>query len=122
MLPIRDSKTEQLMTNFEMLYNAITYNIALHSDPGVYICSTDMTLIIPKDGRKFNNFSKLIKNSFFLKKFYQYAIIQYVFYHVWSIMTWYLSMEYMITAKKMERYIFYIIKLQIIDTTNLEIR
>ena len=49
MLPIRNSSTEQLMTNFELLYDLITNKIAKNSDPGVYICSTDMTLITPND-------------------------------------------------------------------------
>ena len=45
MLPIRNSTTDLLMTNFEILYDLMTNKIASNSDPGVYICSTDMTLI-----------------------------------------------------------------------------
>ena len=56
-LPFQDKLSCNLITNFDILYNLMTENVCglnketNHSDPGVYICSTDMLFLLPKDGK-----------------------------------------------------------------------
>ena len=58
-LPIQDSDTNNLLTNFDLLYNTMTFQIAnfendkFASDPGIYVCSTDMIFIMPSKGKYF---------------------------------------------------------------------
>ncbi|CAF0975030.1 unnamed protein product [Brachionus calyciflorus] len=54
-LPIQNQETNDLLNNFDLLYNTITYQIAnfenetFKSDPGIYVCSTDMIFSIPQN-------------------------------------------------------------------------
>ena len=51
-LPLQHDTTNNLLTNFDLLYNFMTYQLACfdptnenfgaQSDPGIYVCSTDM--------------------------------------------------------------------------------
>lgn len=59
--PLKDNENNCLMSNFDLIFNTMTYQIAnyqngcFNSDPGVYICSSDMVFYLPKNG-KFKNF------------------------------------------------------------------
>ena len=54
-LPFQDDNYN-LQTNFDLLYKMLTFQIAgldkdvPHSDPGVYVCSTDIIFTMPKYG------------------------------------------------------------------------
>jgi fucokinase len=50
-LPFEDAKTNTYLTNFDLLFDFITRKIAQYSDPGFYICSSDMILEIPNNGQ-----------------------------------------------------------------------
>ena len=45
-----------MTSNFDILYNLMTYKVAgfdkdvAHSDPGIYVCSTDMVYLLPEKG------------------------------------------------------------------------
>ena len=55
-LPFQDKNTNNLLSNFDILYNLMTNQVAGfndiggHSDPGIYVCSTDMIYILPETG------------------------------------------------------------------------
>lgn len=55
-LPIKDPDTFYLKSNFDLLFNMMTFQIAnfqdghFNSDPGVYICSSDMIFNFPIQG------------------------------------------------------------------------
>ena len=62
-LPLQD-ENYNLLTNFDLYYKMMTHQIAgldddlmrglpPHSDPGVYVCSTDVLVMIPKNGKNF---------------------------------------------------------------------
>ena len=49
-LPFQDKNNNNLLTNFDILYDLITYQVAgfsksgAHSDPGIYVCSTGIEI------------------------------------------------------------------------------
>ena len=57
-LPFQDKNNNNLLTNFDILYDLITYQVAgfsksgAHSDPGIYVCSTDMIYLLARTGFK----------------------------------------------------------------------
>lgn len=77
-LPVQDKSTRCPLTNFDMLFHTMSYQIARYeeggfkSDPGVYICSSDIIFLLPHSGK--NRKKKLkyilifIGFSFFLRK------------------------------------------------------
>lgn len=73
-LPYEDANNNTYLTNFDLLFNFINQNVAQHSDPGFYVCSTDMILNIPNDGGQFTNsytFLYSLTHTYFLKKLFQ---------------------------------------------------
>ena len=44
-----DGESEFLVTNFDALFYAVTYQLALGSPPGLWVCSCDMMLKLPAD-------------------------------------------------------------------------
>ncbi len=63
-LPYLNNEKNRLLTNFDLTYEFMTRNIAAHSDPGIFILSTDMVLHVPQTGDFFiNNVIASFQNS-----------------------------------------------------------
>ena len=58
-LPFQDASSHTLLTNFDLLYSTMSDKIAClsasdaeeRSDPGIYVCSTDMIIFMPEAER-----------------------------------------------------------------------
>ena len=57
-LPLQNKATNNILTNFDLLYKFMTYQMACfsknngnaQSDPGIYVCSTDMIFLPSQSG------------------------------------------------------------------------
>jgi hypothetical protein len=71
-LPFMNEQKNRLLTSFDLAYDFITSNVANHSDPGVYVLSTDMVLHVPHNGKHFILKSCFLKHNVYgLKKLIQ---------------------------------------------------
>jgi len=78
-LPFQDNQTNHLLTNFDLIYDCSTHRVAgltrcdsARSDPGVYVCCTDMLFFLASKGEElfhnrirwliFKRFHILVKN------------------------------------------------------------
>ena len=71
-LPFQDEQSFNMLTNFDLIYQTMSKQITgldsdkPHSDPGVYVCSTDMLFLLPQNG-------------LFTTKFYKFKTIKTLF-------------------------------------------